>query len=250
MERILASSPLLSPNEAHAVALSLTTAYVGGLYISRLSLLRQNAAKASYAGSKNGETPFPDLIETESANELDRDDPKVIKSRIRAVSLATLGGCAAVGAIIYYRGDVKDLKASVSNEFPNTYEVFALINVVLVLTDKDDSPLPRPTQLFTAPSKLPPTIRRNAEIHHSLSNYHQELLHFPSHLSPTQISPPASPLLISSCPLPRTSLRPELGSFPTWAEVRPISFLYPGRRSDGCLGALRTGRTEEVGQGR
>jgi hypothetical protein len=117
MASLLAPSPLLSPNEAHLVAFSLTSAYVGGLYLSRLSLSHQNVqpkATGSAASKKKDETPLRDLVEADTPIELDRDDPRVIRSRCKAVGVATLGGCALVGGIIYYRGKVQDLRATVS----------------------------------------------------------------------------------------------------------------------------------------
>ena len=117
MASLLATSPLLSPNEAHLVAFSLTSAYVGGLYLSRLSLSHQDVqpkATGSVASKKKDETPLRDLVEADTPIELDRDDPRVIRSRCKAVGVATFGGCALVGGIIYYRGDVQDLRATVS----------------------------------------------------------------------------------------------------------------------------------------
>ena len=117
MASLLATSPLLSPNEAHLVAFSLTSAYVGGLYLSRLSLSHQNVqpkATGSEASKKKDETLLRDLVEADTPIELDRDDPRVIRSRCKAVGVATLGGCALVGGIIYYRGNVQDLRATVS----------------------------------------------------------------------------------------------------------------------------------------
>lgn len=117
-------SPILTPNEAHLVALSLTSAYVGGLYVSRLALLhnhrlRSNKHVTSSSISRsdiNGkqDTPLEDLVESDSTADLDRDDPRVIKSRIRAVGIATLGGCATVGGLVYCRANHQDLGSAVS----------------------------------------------------------------------------------------------------------------------------------------
>jgi len=116
LSSLLATSPLLSPNEAHLVAFSLTSAYVGGLYLSRLSLARQSVrprATGSQSTKSKDETPLNDLVEADVPLDMDRDDPRVIRSRVKAVGVATLGGCALVGGIIYYRGNVQDLRATV-----------------------------------------------------------------------------------------------------------------------------------------
>lgn len=120
-------SPILTPNEAHLVALSLTSAYVGGLYVSRLALLHNHrlrsikhvTSSSSSSISRSDikgkqDTPLEDLVESDSTADLDRDDPRVIKSRIRAVGIATLGGCATVGGLVYCRANHQDLGSAVS----------------------------------------------------------------------------------------------------------------------------------------
>lgn len=117
---LLADAPLLSSTEAHLTALTLTSTYVGGLYLSRLSLLRRRPTPATGRSSGQGggvredRTTLPDLVETDGTVGLDRDDPEVIKSRIKAVSLSTLVGIGLVGGIVYYRGNMSSLGDAVS----------------------------------------------------------------------------------------------------------------------------------------
>ena len=117
---LLADAPLLSSTEAHLTALTLTSTYVGGLYLSRLSLLRRSRSDSGRSGGQGrrqeeeGTTTLPDLVESDGTRDLDRDDPEVIKSRIKAVSISTLAGVGLVGGIIYYRGNMSSLTDAVS----------------------------------------------------------------------------------------------------------------------------------------
>lgn len=146
--------PILTPGQAHLAAGLLTLSYVGGLYISRIALVRSqrlknrrrrqretetygqgghstsreknegnsvrkvngNRNRSAVGGSSSREerTPLPDLIEYEgstclaseeeeeeenatNANELDRDHPVTIKSRLRAVTIST---CLGLGLVV------------------------------------------------------------------------------------------------------------------------------------------------------
>jgi hypothetical protein len=63
---------------------------------------------------------LPDLVESDGTVGLDRNDPEVIKSRIRAVSLSTLAGVGLIGGIIYYRGNMSSLGDAVSQHSPRS----------------------------------------------------------------------------------------------------------------------------------
>lgn len=106
------SVPILSTTEAHLLAFTLTSTYVGGLYLSRLPLLRPKRSPQPLKAASGKDTPLPDIIEA-TPTELDRDDPNVIKSRIRAVTVATVGGGLLLGGVVYVRGGAVDVGTAV-----------------------------------------------------------------------------------------------------------------------------------------
>ncbi|KAJ9116418.1 hypothetical protein QFC22_004860 [Naganishia vaughanmartiniae] len=109
---------ILTPGQAHLAALGLTLSYVGSLYLTKPGTTkRRTQSRATSPESKNTSAsaalgdiisqdeyaqPEPmDGARSEGFEEpLHRDHPVVIKSRIRAVSAATIVGCAGVGAVL------------------------------------------------------------------------------------------------------------------------------------------------------
>ena len=133
---LLVDAPLLSSTEAHLTALTLASSYVGGLYLSRLSLLRQSnspAGRSKRQGGENETTTLPDLVESDGTVGLDRNDPEVIRSRIKAVSLSTLAGVGLVGAIIYHRGNMSSLSDAVSSRSPRS-QSFRLFETIVFIS--------------------------------------------------------------------------------------------------------------------
>jgi hypothetical protein len=101
----LLSSAVLSPIQSHLGALALTLSYVGSLYLTKPERSRPPS-------NANGTTPaLDDVISQDfsgiqpitptTQEPLNRDHPIVIKSRIRAVTAATMVGCVGVGLTVY-----------------------------------------------------------------------------------------------------------------------------------------------------
>ncbi|GHJ90331.1 hypothetical protein NliqN6_6733 [Naganishia liquefaciens] len=89
----------LSPAASHLGAFALTLSYVGSLYLTKPERKRQ--ADASTTASDSAPA-LDDVISQSKIIEstrqaLDRDHPIVIKSRIRTVSVVTVGGIIGVG---------------------------------------------------------------------------------------------------------------------------------------------------------
>lgn len=102
---------ILSPGQAHLVALALTLSYVGSLYLTKPGTTRRQSRTSSPERTDES-AALGDIISQDEYTEqmlggsgqfeeqLHRDHPVVIKSRIRAVSAATIVGCVGVGAVV------------------------------------------------------------------------------------------------------------------------------------------------------
>lgn len=119
----LLSSAVLSPLQSHLGALALTLSYVGSLYLTKPE--RDRPSPSPVVAAHEPPPALDDVISQDfSASSsmveepLNRDHPVVIRSRIRAVTTATVVGCLGVGLTVYTALDA-DWRSSVSM-FPRT----------------------------------------------------------------------------------------------------------------------------------
>jgi hypothetical protein len=102
---------ILSPGQAHLEALALTLSYVGSLYLTKPGTTRRQSRTSSPERTDESAALGDIISQDEYAEQmlggsgqfeeqLHRDHPVVIKSRIRAVSAATVVGCVGVGAVV------------------------------------------------------------------------------------------------------------------------------------------------------
>lgn len=251
MASLLATSPLLSPNEAHLVAFSLTSAYVGGLYLSRLSLSSQSIqprATGSEASKSKDETPLRDLVEADAPIELDRDDPRVIKSRCKAVGLATVGGCVLVGGIIYYRGDVRDLRATVSFRprrlVPRTPRLMCHHSNGCIAATRNPA-LPRSPFRPSTVTQLPSSLPYNPLQAAPLPDDDQRPVHLPPLSAPAQSLTSPFTLFFGTHALRWTDLDGHPGKDLARANVREEAVDAERRRGVGLSCPGRTGFREK-----
>lgn len=100
---MFSTSAGLPPAASHLGALTLTLSYVGSLYLTKPE--RKRRADPSTAATDFAPA-LDDVISQDigsippKQDVLNRDHPVVIKSRIRAVSVATLAGMIGVGLIV------------------------------------------------------------------------------------------------------------------------------------------------------
>lgn len=105
-------SAVLSPLQSHLGALALTLSYVGSLYLTKPERSRPPATTNAPALDDVISQDFSGIRPT-TEEPLNRDHPIVIKSRIRAVTTATVVGSVGVGLTVYTALDV-DRKSAVS----------------------------------------------------------------------------------------------------------------------------------------
>ena len=100
---MFSTSAALPPAVSHLGALALTLSYVGSLYLTKPE--RKRRAETPTAATVSAPA-LDDVISQDigyippKQDVLDRDHPVVIKSRIRAVSVATLAGMIGVGLTV------------------------------------------------------------------------------------------------------------------------------------------------------
>jgi hypothetical protein len=109
--------PLLSPTQSSLLSALLTSIYVGSLYLARASRIASHSSSPS-APFQSSASPalivenaatdsLPKSLleedqgeEEKTAKPLGRDDPQVMKSRMRAVGAATIGCCLGVWGVV------------------------------------------------------------------------------------------------------------------------------------------------------
>lgn len=115
MDRTLqpVSSIFIPSYAAHVGSLLLTTSYVGSLYLSKVFLTIRNTPPPTPPLQEEGAVPAPVLAAEmgDTPREGERDHPKVIKSRMKAVSWATAFSCATVVAVVKTTGNMSWLES-------------------------------------------------------------------------------------------------------------------------------------------
>lgn len=98
-------SSAVLPIQSHLGALALTLSYVGSLYLTKPERNRPpvNANESTPALDDVISQDFSGIqpITPTTEEPMNRDHPIVIKSRIRAVTTATIVGCVGVGLTVY-----------------------------------------------------------------------------------------------------------------------------------------------------
>ncbi|KAJ9100968.1 hypothetical protein QFC19_005364 [Naganishia cerealis] len=103
----------LSATQAHLGALALTLSYVGSLYLTKPGVRQRQRQPGEWESPKSTAPVLGDIISQDEQSSfipaagsapveetLQRDHPTVIKSRIKAVSTATVVGCVGIGAAV------------------------------------------------------------------------------------------------------------------------------------------------------
>jgi hypothetical protein len=91
----------ISPLASHLGALAFTLSYVGSLYLTKPQAKRSGTAPtASDAASALDDVIAQDVGIERMEEQMHRDHPVVIRSRIRAVTVATIGGMIGVGLTV------------------------------------------------------------------------------------------------------------------------------------------------------
>jgi prenyl protein peptidase len=94
--------PPLTIGWAHFLTVSFAFSYVGSLYVSKHARLR---FAATTPGADGGER-------AKKTDEQWRDDPRVIKARLVAVTISTVLSCICVGAVVKHLTPEQDVRCS------------------------------------------------------------------------------------------------------------------------------------------
>lgn len=113
----------LSPAVSHLGALVLTLSYVGSLYLTKPERKRRGPSAASSDSAPALDDVISQDVGIESMASMEeplhRDHPVVIKSRVRAVTVATIGGIIGVGLTVgRFERTLEGWKSAVSTTLP------------------------------------------------------------------------------------------------------------------------------------